>query len=193
MNKILTICLIMVSSYACYAQKTDTLKNSIQKEAEAIGQGGNNEIKINLLFTVLGVPEVTYERLLADNMGVGASVLVALDRTFDYKFAFVPYYRIYFGAKKASGFFIEGNASLITFQDYDYYYNASTYPSGYKTGSTSSTATSLGLGAAAGAKFLTRNGFLGEVYLGGGRTFGKDSGSNLSGYARIGITIGKRF
>ncbi len=90
MNKILTICLIMVSSYACYAQKTDTLKNSIQKEAEAIGQGGNNEIKINLLFTVLGVPEVTYERLLADNMGVGASVLVALDRTFDYKFGPIP-------------------------------------------------------------------------------------------------------
>ena len=45
---------------------------------------------------------------------------------------------------------------------------------------------------AAGGKFLTRNGFLGEAYLGVGRSFGRNSNNNEA-YPRVGITIGKRF
>ena len=48
----------------------------------------------------------------------------------------------------------------------------------------------LGLGAAAGAKFLTKNNLIGEVYGGVGRVFGDNS---LGAYPRFGITLGKRF
>ncbi len=195
MKKILLVGLLLASSLLSYAQKTDTVKKSIQKNAEAMGHGGNNELKINLLFTVIGAPEISYERLLADNMGVGASVFVGLDKTIDYKFGFIPHFRLYFGAKKANGFFIEGNASVITFRDYNnYYYSHSSYYSpGYNNQSFETSTTSFGMGAAAGAKFLTRNGFLGEAYLGVGRRFGDNSNSGVEAYPRIGITIGKRF
>lgn len=194
MKKILLIGLILASSLLSYAQKIDTLKNSIQKNAESIGHGGNNELKINLLFTVIGMPEISYERLLADNMGVGASVFVGLDNSIDYKFGFTPHFRLYFGAKKASGFFIEGNASVVTYNDYNnYYYHSSMYPPGYPPHSYRENTTSFGLGAAAGAKFLTRNGFLGEAYLGVGRRLGENINSGVEAYPRIGITIGKRF
>ncbi len=194
MKKILLMGLILASSLLSYAQKTDTVKKSIQKNAEAMGHGGNNELKINLLFTVIGAPEISYERLLADNMGVGASVFVGLDKTIDYKFGFIPHFRLYFGAKKANGFFIEGNASIIGFRDYvSYHYEPYPHSSGFYTYDYDKTSVSFGMGAAAGAKFLTRNGFLGEAYLGVGRRFGDNSNSGVEAYPRIGITIGKRF
>ena len=193
MKKILLIGLVLASSFMGYAQKTDTLSKSIQKNAEAIGHGGNNEFKINVLFSVIGMPEITYERIFADNMSVGASVLVGLDRSLEYKFAFTPYYRLYFGAKKASGFFIEGNASLVNTESeyYDYSYSQYTsYPGNYNMHYKNRSNTNFGFGAAAGAKFLTRNGFLGEAYLGLVRLLGNNS---AEAFPRMGITIGKRF
>jgi hypothetical protein len=169
--------------------KADSLSKAVQNEAEAIGQGGDNEIKLNLLYTVIGIPEISYERLLKDNMGVGISLFAAIDKSQDYNFALTPHFRVYFGAKKAAGFFIEGNAAVITSNSVNRYIilNGTTV---YSDPSIKST--NLGLGAAAGAKFLTRNGFTGEIYLGLGRIFGNDNGG-LEGYPRSGITIGKRF
>jgi hypothetical protein len=185
MKKVLQIGLLLALSFTGYAQKIDTVKSSIQKNAEAIGHGGNNELKINLLYTVLGIPEVSYERLLADNMGLGASILLGLDNSTGYKFAFIPHYRVYFGAKKANGFFIEGNTGIFSLDDYDNVYFGPTRPRYVKS--------YFGLGAAAGAKFLTRNGFLGEAYFGAGRLFGNEDNFSAGAYPRIGITIGKRF
>ncbi len=45
-----------------------------------------------------------------------------------------------------------------------------------------------GLGIAIGWKYLSRNNWIGEIYLGGGRDFINDGG-----YPRLGISIGKRF
>ncbi len=180
----------------CYAQKVDTLRTLIQKDAEAIGQGGNNELKINLLFSVIGMPELSYERLLADNMGIGASIFVGLDNEVQYKFGFTPHYRVYFGSKKANGFFIEGNASITTIRDDYTYYDYSAYtsmPSGFYPINRETNETHFGLGAAAGAKFLTRNGFLGEAYIGASRLLSQKGHYAGDAYPRIGITIGKRF
>jgi len=194
MKKVLLTGLILICTLASYAQQSDTLKNSIQKKAEAMGHGGNNELKINLLLTVIGMPEISYERIVEDNMGVGLSVFAGLDDSQEYNWGLIPHYRLYFGAKKASGFFIEGNAAIINFRDYYYYIHpAIDYAPGYLPPPTKTSTTSFGLGAAAGAKFLTRNGFLGEAYLGVGRTFGENSSSSIEAYPRIGITIGKRF
>jgi hypothetical protein len=183
---------MLTCSFFGFAQKADTLKKSIQKNAEAMGHGGNNELKINLLYTVIGMPEISYERIIEDNMGVGASILVGLDNTVNYKFGFTPHFRLYFGAKKANGFFIEGNAHVLTLRDNDYYVEP-IYAPGYVPTYVEPTKTFFGLGAAAGAKFLTRNGFLGEAYLGVGRLFGDRSSYGDQAFPRVGFTIGKRF
>lgn len=196
MKKIIAFAIVIMASTSLYAQQ-DSVANAIAKKSAAIGQSGNNEIKINLLMSVLALPEITYERLLEDNMGVGISVAVNVDNNNDafderYKLLIVPHYRLYFGSKKASGFFIEGNAAVVT-NSYSYYQN--TYNSGATNVNQSDmgkrTTTSFGLGAAVGGKFLTRNGFLGEVYGGVGRLFGKNRVGDA--YPRVGISIGKRF
>jgi hypothetical protein len=190
MKKLILTSLLLSSFIFANAQnKADSLSKAVQKEAEAIGQGGNNEIKLNLLYTVIGIPEISYERLLKDNMGVGVSIFAAIDKRQDYDFAVIPHFRVYFGAKKASGFFIEGNATVITSNSDNRYIiiNGNTVYS-----DPSLKTTNFGLGAAAGAKFLTRNGFTGEIFLGLGRIFGNDN-AGLEGYPRSGITIGKRF
>ena len=127
--------------------------------------------------------ELSYERLISDNSSVGASVSFSLDKKedMDLRFSFTPYYRMFFGQKKAAGFFIEANSIIVKYVD-TIYYNEST--------NTYETKTGFGLGAAAGAKFLTKNNLIGEVYGGVGRVFGDNS---LGAYPRFGITLGKRF
>ncbi len=190
MKRLILLGLLLASTFAVSAQ-TDSLAKNIQKKSEVLGHGGKNELKLNLLMTIIGVPELTYERLIEDNMGLGITAGFAIDDNVDYRFAFVPHYRLYFGSKRANGFFIEGNMSVMGTRDNDYLlYEQMTYPpSGYYY--RRKTETSFGLGAAIGGKFLTRNGFLGEAYLGLGRVLGERR--YIDGYPRIGITLGKRF
>ena len=149
----------------------------------AFSQSENNEFKVNILYTAIGMPELSYERLISDNSSLGASVAFSLDKKkdMDLRFSFTPYYRMFFGQKKAAGFFIEANSIVVNYVD-TIYYNGST--------NTYETKTGFGLGAAAGAKFLTKNNLIGEVYGGVGRVFGDNS---FGAYPRFGITLGKRF
>ncbi|KQN38788.1 hypothetical protein ASE92_05040 [Pedobacter sp. Leaf41] len=199
MKKILLFLALVSSTNYLKAQNKniDSLSQSIKLKSEAIGHGGNNEIKINLFYSILALPEITYERIIEDNMGVGLSVAIGAtnENVFGSKINYVitPHYRIYFGNKKANGFFIEGNAGIISHKEFDYTSLAYTsYPAGYDITLPERNYTDFGLGAAAGAKFLTRNGFLGEAYLGVGRVFGSKNQS-LEAYPRFGLTIGKRF
>jgi hypothetical protein len=182
MKKTLLFGLLLAFTICTYAQKADT---SLKKG----GINGNNELKLNLAYTIGGFPEFNYERIIKDDMSIGVAIIVGLEKDVDYSFGFIPNYRVYFGNKKANGFFIEGNAAIISsnqfgsYSKYDYYTNVYTYYGDRKQ-------TNFGLGAAAGAKFLTKNGFVGEIYVGAGRLFGAD---NADAYPRAGVTIGKRF
>lgn len=149
----------------------------------AFSQSENNEFKVNILYTAIGMPELSYERLISDNSSLGASVAFSLDKKedMDLRFSFTPYYRMFFGQKKAAGFFIEANSIVINYVDTIYFDGTS---SKYET------RTGFGLGVAAGAKFLTKNNLIGEVYGGLGRVFGDNS---LGAYPRFGISLGKRF
>lgn len=149
----------------------------------AFSQSENNEFKVNILYTAIGMPELSYERLISDNSSFGASVAFSLDKKedMDLRFSFTPYYRMFFGQKKAAGFFIEANSIVLNYVDTIYFDGTS---SKYET------RTGFGLGAAAGAKFLTKNNLIGEVYGGLGRVFGDNS---LGAYPRFGISLGKRF
>ncbi len=180
-KNLLTLMLLCLIS-CVYAQET--------KKDEAQKATGNNEIRLNLLNSIIGIPELSYERIFKDNSGIGLSVLVGIDDNTDYKFGVIPYYRIYFGnsQKKATGFFIEANTAIMQVKDDRIYLiDMNGYDYSYRDESV----TNFGLGAAAGGKFLTKSGFVGEVYLGVGRFF--NGNSNVEAYPRIGITIGKRF
>jgi hypothetical protein len=181
-NTILTLLLALGATLA-FAQE-----NGAEKTTTA--QNGQNEIRLNLLNTILGIPEISYERIFKDNTSAGLSVLVGVtDDAFEYNFGFTPYYRIYFSnsAKRATGLFIETNATLIGAKDTYYSYNSPAGSSSYWEENN----VNFGLGAAVGGKLITKNGFVGEAYLGLGRFFGKNRIEDI--YPRIGITIGKRF
>ena len=187
MKKVLLVLSLIITGQTgfVYAQKADP-SNDL---GSAPLSTGRNELKLNLFYTVLGVGELTYERVVGENSGVGASLAVGLDSDSDYKFSILPYYRMYFGKKQAAGFFIEGNAGFLSYRDgfeYSYYLNGEEVISGDNF----TNKTSLGIGFATGGKFLNKNGFFGEAFLGVGRLFNSEY---AEAYPRIGITLGKRF
>ncbi len=180
---ILTIALSLLLHNNASAQDVSTTAQKANADIK-------NEIKINLFSTILGLPEVNYERLLESNMGVGLALSFGIGNQDDfsnYKFMAIPYYRVYFGDIDGAGFFIEGNAGLGNvkedFSDGVYYNNMAPI--------TPITKFNFGLGAAVGKKFLTKNNFLGEIFGGVGRFFGDQRSVEV--YPRVGISLGKRF
>lgn len=187
MKKIYTLTIFIFLSFCGFAQK-DSIK--VARKTTTLAEDGKNEIKINLFTTILGLGEINYERLLNDNSGVGLAFNFAIDDNIDMRLAFIPHYRAYFGGKKANGFFIEANAAVISMRESIYtYYNNGNMNGNFYTTVENKNKSNFGLGAAAGGKFLTKNGLLGEAYLGIGRQFG----SNGEFYPRVGISLGKRF
>jgi hypothetical protein len=146
---------------------------------------GKNEVHINVAYLLGGIPEIGYEYILNEESGVGLDILFAIDNSIDFKFALTPYYRFYFGKKKAAGFFVEGFGMINTFNtlnEYDYF---DYFQYHYKN------ITDFALGASVGGKFLTTKGFVFEIYGGAGRNlFNNDSQDVVP---RFGLTFGKRF
>jgi len=180
------ICIaVLFLSINVIGQNETTVTNTTDSQAKSLKVSDDNELRINLLMSIAGLPELNYERFIADNMGVGLAVAFSLDtpENMSFRSIILPYYRLYFGNKKANGFFIEGNMAIVGQNEISYNY----YPDGT---SYSRSSTNFGFGFAAGEKFLTRNGFIGEVYLGLGRLFGE---SINGAYPRVGVSLGKRF
>ena len=113
-----------------------------------------NEIKGNALLLVAGALEVTYERLLNEESGVGVSLFVPYDNDIDTNFSLSPYYRFYFGKKPAAGFFVEGFGMLNSYSD-DYYVYDSNFNESKIDGEN---ITDFALGFGLGAKWVTKRG-----------------------------------
>ncbi|QNM85915.1 DUF3575 domain-containing protein [Polaribacter pectinis] len=178
MKKIILVIILFTFSNS-YSQKTkDSLK--IKK----------NEFKVNVASFIDKYPEFTYERLINDETAFGLSIGFSIenntdtetDNTTNYNFSIIPYYRFFFGKKPAAGFFIEANAPLFSqkYIDGSFFNNQSEGGLGF------------GLGLSIGGKFMTKSGWIGEIYSGLARSFiNTDKVRQL--YPRAGITIGKRF
>lgn len=152
-----------------------------QKDQDSIPR---NELKINLLYTLLEVPDVSYERLLSPDGGLGVTLSIGIEEDIGYKLAVFPYYRFYFGKGYANGFFLELNGVLANAQTDEYNEQTFIYEEDYIF--------AAGLGVGVGAKFLTRGNWIGEVFIGYGRYLSADS-ALPAGYPRGGITLGHRF
>ncbi|MBL4745421.1 MAG: DUF3575 domain-containing protein [Flavobacteriaceae bacterium] len=169
MRKI-TFTLLMLCVFGATAQETEKI--------------ARHEIKINALYTLIGIPEFGYEYILSKESSVGVDILFSSE-DIDLKFAITPHYRFYFGRKPATGFFTEV-FGMLNVSEIDSYYD---YGSSYKNAS--ETSTDFALGFAVGAKFLTNKGWTFEISAGLGRNL-LNQGSN-DFVPRGGLSIGKRF
>lgn len=154
--------------------------------------GQKNEIKFNIASAIGGFPEVNYERLIDDNITFGAAIAASVEKAekMDSRFSFMPYSRLYFGKKKANGFFVEANMDIRNQRDLHY---NNIYDTSYNIIGTSKydkQTTNVGFGAAIGVKLLTKKSAFAELFAGAGRLFGSPI---KEVYFRGGLAIGFRF
>lgn len=187
MIKLLFTLLCSIASIVVLAQTNSLAKDTLTTTKVITAPAKNNEWKVNFLMTLSGLPEFAYERILNDKVGVGLAILVRLDKGRDYNFGFLPYYRYYFGKRRANGLFVEANTALYSIVNYERWMNA-TERNNYAHHNEPSNI-ELGLGLAAGAKFIEKR-FFGEISLGFGRFVTE---THFKDYPDIDFSIGKRF
>ena len=155
-----------------------------------------HELKINALNLIaFSWLDASYEYIINKESSIGVGTLVSFgDRDSDllnfYRtFSLTPYYRRYFSKKYAKGFFIEGFGMLNSYKDR--YYNDETNVAYDQR----KIVTNFAIGVSAGAKFMTENGFIAEVYLGLGRNLTAHNSyySDDDIVGRSGISLGYRF
>jgi Na+-translocating ferredoxin:NAD+ oxidoreductase RnfG subunit len=181
MQKFLTIVVIILFT-AC---STFVFGQNIQRKNDKnINKPVKNEIRLNVLTSMLGLLDLNYERFLSDNSGLGIATNISLENKElqTIRSMILPYFRVYFGDEFATGGFIEANMAVAReyYPEYGMAWNSRVYK--YQT--------TFGLGTAIGYKMVRRNGFVGELSLGVGRLFGN---SYAELYPRLGISIGKRW
>jgi hypothetical protein len=147
-----------------------------------------NEIKLNLIYGLFEIGELTYERIINNNMGVGFSGAYFFGEDSEIRALALPYFRFYTADdRQAKGFFIEANSGLVVSESEVVTVIA---PSGIEVAK-EETYYSFGFGVAVGGKFVSQSGLFGEIYGGLGREF-KDE-SSLEIYPRSGLSLGYRF
>jgi len=135
-----------------------------------------NEVKVNAAYLIGGIPEFSYARILNDESAVGISLAFSIDNDIHYNFSLTPYYRFYFGEKRAGGFFIEGNTSFFSQESI-----IGTDEFGF------------GAGFSLGGKLISKSEkWTGELLLGVGRNF-VNTDLIDEFYPRFGISVGRRF
>ncbi|MGC6533787.1 MAG: hypothetical protein ACON34_12375 [Flavobacteriales bacterium] len=146
-----------------------------------------NEIKLNGFYTLMGIPELSYERILDEETSVGISAAMAFESDLEWQWGVTPYFRWFFSKNAGEGLFIEGNATVFESKIPDYWY---WYPYPYPDPGYIEEI-GAGAGFTLGYKITTNGGWVGEVYAGGGRNFLADRAA--PGYPRFGFIIGRRF
>ena len=169
-------------------------------QEESLPQDTNkkNEITLNALTLVAsGWIDVSYEYLINKESSFGVDLQFGFDENNNVdtyrNFSITPNYRVYFSNKYAKGFFIEGFGMLHRYKDYYYDYNSDSYNYDSKN------ITEFSLGISVGGKWVTKSGFVTEIFGGIGRNLLNSNNYDDDGFdpinvaGRIGVSIGKRF
>jgi len=155
-----------------------------------------NELKINMSNLIaFKWFDVTYERTLNEESSIGVGLLTRIgsdsgdgEGLDEYRvFSITPYYRQFFGKKYAQGFFVEGFAMLHSGENQEYDFDSITNSGRFKD----KKYTDLAIGISTGLKFVTKRGFIAEIYLGIGRDMLDQSEIEVVG--RGGVSLGYRF
>ncbi|PQB05093.1 hypothetical protein [Aureitalea marina] len=186
MKSIKLFLLLGLITFCSFAQEND---NSTSNDSAKIRQ---HEIRVDVLEGLL-VPalDINYEYIFSKRSGAGLAVYIALDDLGgDYQqWAIAPYYRQYFFSKEeygGKGFFVEGLLQ-VGGGSYEDIYLESSDTFSYQE----SNWTQFGIGFSFGQKWVSSNGFVAELSLGGGRYFGADNGPEA--FFRGGALVGWRF
>lgn len=169
--------------------------SSIQAQDDTDPIDGKDEVKLNMFnLVVFKYLDGSYERIIDEESSFGVSALINLGDdydTFDYlrEFSITPYYRRYFSKGYAKGFFVEGFGMLNQSSDEFYVdFDETTMQSNYDT----EKYTDFAIGVSLGGKFISRRGFVAEVYGGVGRNL-LNSDNTVDVVGRGGISLGFRF
>jgi len=186
--------LLLITSFLSFSQE--------EKEEEKVK---HHEIKANAFnLIIFKAVDFSYEYLIDSESSVGASVLFNLQNQEDVDesnspyynetFAFTPYYRRYFSNKYAWGFFLEVFVMYNVQEDFigdDYYYD--NINDGY-VDTLGETSNNFAIGMSGGGKFVSKKGFVFEMYGGIGRNLSQsnnDVGTEI--VPRLGAALGYRF
>lgn len=151
-------------------------------QSEEVPNFRKSDILIDPFWLIGGLAvNATYERILSEDSGVGANAIFRIGSDLDDFVQISPYYRAYFGAKYASGFYIEGFVPFAVVENKE-------WSNGSQTTSSSKN-TSAGLGFGLGGKWVAKKKFVFELNLGIGRQFiGKFSNEDqVTGKGMIGV------
>ena len=172
--------------------KVEIVKNSSFESPEILG---DREIKL-VVTDILFVPGLHgyYEKIVNENSSFGFGVLTALDDSeigVNRRFAFSPFYRLYFLNRQdfgAQGTFVELFSSFASVKNFE-------FDDLFIGSNDDSTVFRFSLGATLGKKWVTRNGYTYETFIGAGRYLdNKDEiGDNPQTHIKLGLSIGKRF
>ena len=172
--------ILLVLFYVCsvvVSQETEEI-TEIKRETKEVRQTKVNELKVGFQLPIFILPEISYERLIKNNFGLGFSTGLWLWQNIDMGEAAVhimPYGRYYY----YKPFFIEVNTVLANI----------------RSNSNGTWDTVYGMGLAPGAKFFLGNNWLGEISLGAGFLFGNSysEGDKTAVYYVCRISFGKQF
>ena len=177
MKKITLSALLFIVGVSLFAQENESRQN---------------ELKINMS-NLIGFKwfDVSYERLLNEEASIGVGTLFSLDNESEgldeYRtFSITPYYRQFFSSQYAQGFFVEAFTMLHSGKEYNYYSNSGPYDTLVEE-----KYTDFAVGISVGGKWVTKRGFVAEVYAGIGRDLLNQSDIEVVG--RGGVSIGYRF
>ena len=166
------VLLMLFSAHIVCSQEKDKIKQ--------------HELSLNMPYFLGGLFEANYSHILNDESSIGISGGFSFDSAIEYQFFLIPNYRIFFGEKIADGYFIETNVAFFSRDEQvDAFFGTVNANNNLKK-------IGFGVGFAFGRKFLSKKGFIGEVFLGMGRNFINTEEIGTV-YPRFGISIGKRF
>lgn len=166
---------------------------------------GHSELKVNMLnLIVMEAVDFSYEYLINPQSSVGVSAFYNLkdddasdfEKVFGFyyreKFALTPHYRYNFLNTYSKAFFIEGFCMYNEQKYFDkYLFNSNEEK---KVLYADETSNNVAIGVAVGGKFVSKGGFVFELYGGVGRnihTSNNDIATEM--VRRVGASIGFRF
>ena len=156
---------------------------------------GKDELKLNLFNLVaFEYLDASYERIIDEESSFGVAGLISLGDntdTFNYlrEFSLTPYYRRYFSKGYAKGIFVEAFGMLNQSSDEFYIrYDEIAQQDIYDT----EKYTDFAVGVSVGGKFISKKGFVAEIYAGIGRNL-VNSDNIIDVVGRGGISLGFRF
>lgn len=150
-----------------------------------------HEITANALTLIVSEwLDFSYEYLINEESSFGVDLQFGLDSNDDFDsyrtFSITPNYRRYFSNKYARGFFVEAFGMLHSYKDF---YNYDFINNSYSE----DTFTDFSIGISVGGKWVTKSGFVTEVFAGIGRNLFNNDDDLTEVAGRVGISLGYRF